>query len=643
MESNQPSQPSSIRPLKSLGVYGSNPWLYPLLVSFLLAILFNVRLVNDADLGFHLKSGQWILENHQVPSTDTYTYTATGRDYLDMEWLYQIALYGGFKMGGYTLLSITHGLLALLAFGLLWIRLEKTEAPSALAVLVFAVALLACEPRFRVRPEILTWVLLSLELWILESRVNRTRDLLFLLPFIQLLWVNTEGLFFIGWAVLGAYCLSSLIHSPKTDAKLLRYSLAAFGICLLNPYFFRGLLFPFTFLTSLDSSEIFRYAVNEFQRPWSYHTPPHSPVPLYLWFYKGFSLCFLAGLLATFKKRKTHEWILALFFFALSFSAVRNIPLFLLACAPLAGACWSEILKPFLQKHPTPSLYKSIAALALSLCLLGFCARVVTNAHYVSSRLSDRFGLGLDRKNQPVRACDFLLENHLDGKIINDLDSGDWLDWRGPQKTFIDGRLDVMGTDFFSQYSKSQLPGGIAGLAAQYKPDIFFFNPLQMSQWAMDFRQMPDWRLVYLDSDTAIYLRKGYADQVRSLDYGKWFTENGLSQSILSQAPQLLELAQPSAWRLWVGDFFHPCHYPNDLMNLGIFCGYTGNVAASEICFLEAIRQTGGRYYDFYYNLGLLYNYVGKSPEAILCMNRVLKEKPSDPLARQISGLPPIP
>lgn len=334
---------------------------------------------------------------------------------------------------------------------------------------------------------------------------------------------------------------------------------------------------------------------------------------------------------------------MALFFFALSFSAVRNIPLFLLVCAPLGATCGAQILKPLLQKYPIPSLYKSCVAFAFALCLLGFSARVVTNAHYISSRLSDRFGLGLDRENQPVRACEFLLENHLDGKIINDLDSGDWLDWRGPQKTFIDGRLDVMGPDFFSQYSRSQLPGGVTILAAQYKPDIFFFDPLQMPQWVTDLRQMADWRLVYLDSDTAIYLRKGYADQVPSLDYEKWFLENGLSQSILSQAPRLLELTQPSAWRLWVDDFFHPCHYPNDLMNLGIFCGYTGNMAASEICFLEAIRQTGGRYYDFYYNLGLLYNYVGKTSEAALCMGRVLRERPGDPMARQILGLSPIP
>jgi hypothetical protein len=641
--SNPPSNPIPAGGFKALGISWSNSWLYPLLACFLLIALFNIRMINDADLGFHLKSGRWILENRQVPSTDTYTYTASGRKYLDMEWLYQVALYGGYQAGGYTLLSLAHGALALLAFWLLWIRLRGTGAPTGLAVLAFTLALLACEPRFRVRPEVTTWVLLGLTLWILESRMNRGRDLLFLLPLVQWLWVNTEGLFFIGWGLMGAYCLSSFVHSSKVDAKLVRYSAAAFTLCLLNPYFMKGLLFPFSFLSSLSSSEIYGYAVNEFQRPWSYHNPSHSPAPLYLLFYKGFSLFLLAGLLTAFRARKTHEWILALFFFALSASAVRNIPLFLLACSPLAAGCGWGLLGPMLRKFPLPSLYRSGVAFALALGLLGFSARIVTNAHSVSNRLTDRFGLGLDRESQPVRACEFLVQNHLDGRIINDLDNGDWLDWQGPQKTFIDGRLDVMGPEFFTQYSRSQLPGGAEALAARYRPDIFFFNPVQGPQWAMDLHQMADWRLVYLDSITAIYLRKGYADQIPGLDFGKWLVERGLSQSVLSRAQTLLQLDPPPAWRLWGEGFIRPSGYPNDLMNMGIFCGYNGAISASEVCFLEGISRTEGRYWDFYYNLGLLYEYEGRHSDAALCMNRVLRERPHDPMARQILGFPPTP
>jgi len=75
------------------------------------------------------------------------------------------------------------------------------------------------------------------------------------------------------------------------------------------------------------------------------------------------------------------------------------------------------------------------------------------------------------------------------------------------------------------------------------------------------------------------------------------------------------------------------------LLNLGIFSSYVGNSRASELFFLEAIRQTHGRYPDFYYDLGLLYANTNRREEAILCMERVLREKPQDPIARQILGL----
>ena len=234
--------------------------------------------------------------------------------------------------------------------------------------------------------------------------------------------------------------------------------------------------------------------MNEFQRPWSYRLPPHSPAPLYLFFYKTFSFFLAAGLIAAFKKRKSMSGFWPCFFFALSASAVRNIPLFVLACAPLAAACWSNQLGPFFQKFPIPPLYRSMAAFALALFLLGFSARVITNAHSVSSHLSDRFGFGLDQQAQPVQACGFLVENKLDGKILNDLDDGDWLDWQGPQKTFIDGRLDVMGADFFTEYSKSQLPGGAAALAARYQPE-FFLQPA--SNTPMGDGPPPDGRLAF--------------------------------------------------------------------------------------------------------------------------------------------------
>lgn len=616
-----------------------NPWLYPLLAAFLLAVLFGTRLLNDADMGFHLKSGQWIVQNHSLPTPDPFTYTRPGQEYLDMEWLYQIFLYLGFKWGGYSLLSLAHTALALFAFYLLWIRLRAAGASYEIALFTLVAGLLASESRFRVRPEVLTWVFLGLDLWILELRRNRRRDLLFLLPLLQLFWVNTEGLFFIGPVLMGISVLSSRLGPSGPDPKLLKYSVWSLVACLDNPYLLKGTLLPFSFLSTLGSSEIFKYTVQEFQPPWTFPQLPGTPVPSYLLAYKGFSIFLFLLLLATARRRKIHEWLTVLLFFSLSVLAVRNIPLFMIACAPLAVAAWGDLPWSWVRKFQQAFLSKTFMAFALTLFLAGFSARLATNAHYVSNRLSDRFGLGLDRDSLPVRACGFLSENHLDGKILNDLDDGDWLDWLGPQKTFMDGRLDVMGRDFFTQYVQSQAPGGLETLLAQYRPDIVFFNPLLVPQWALALRDQPDWRLVYLDSVNAVYLRKGYAPQIPPLDFKKLLGQSGVSPSILSEAPSLLQMPPPSPWANFGKDFIKPAEYSNGLLNLGIYSSYVGSPQASELFFLEAIRRCQGRYPDFYYNLGLLYASQGRREEAILCMRRVLRERPEDLMARRILGM----
>jgi hypothetical protein len=82
-----------------------------------------------------------------------------------------------------------------------------------------------------------------------------------------------------------------------------------------------------------------------------------------------------------------------------------------------------------------------------------------------------------------------------------------------------------------------------------------------------------------------------------------------------------------------------PVDYPNDLLNLGIGSNYTGNPIASELFFLEAIRRSQGRFPDFYYDLGLAFAYNNRQEEAVLCMRRVLRDRPQDPVARQISSM----
>src|SRR5581483_11493979 len=229
-----------------------SPWFYPFLACFLLVFLFAFRQNIDFDMGYHLRTGQWILQNHAFPQKDTFTYTVNQNDYIDLHWLYQIACYLLYQTSGYAGISLAHLILILAAFGLTaWRMALEKPSPWIYTFLLFP-TLMTVELRFLDRPEIVSWVLLILTLLVLDLRLNHHRNFLYLLPLFQLLWVNIEGLFVLGWIAMGAYFLTNWFHFKRVDRPLLKFGLLSCAATLLNPYFLRGVAFPLVLFTRLQ-------------------------------------------------------------------------------------------------------------------------------------------------------------------------------------------------------------------------------------------------------------------------------------------------------------------------------------------------------------------------------------------------------
>ena len=606
----------------------SNPWFYALLAIFLLAAFFGARLLNDADLGYHLKGGQWILQNHAFPGKDTYTSTVPDHDYLDMHWLYQVCLYLLYLGMGYKGLVVANILLIGTALFLLYRRIFLSGVDRGMGVILLVLALLGCELRFRVRPEIVTWVLLGATLLILDERVRRGRNGLLLLPLLQLVWVNVEGLFILGPLVTGIYLASSYAHEKKIDKDLLKYGGFSLLACLVNPYFLKGALFPFMLLQSLGTSSVFKESINEFRSPWTMGDASDFAPFWTLGTYKVFTLFILILLLATFRKRRLHEFLLVGVFLYLSAVAQRNIALFFLVAMPVAGACWRDITWNGIRGVSQKFFSSPFVPWALVLFVLALCLRVGTNAYYVSERRFDRFGLGLDEMREPEKAAEFLTQNQLNGRMLNHLDLGGWLDWRGPTKTFIDGRLEVMGEDLFTEYRDSLKPGGLDALLMKYPFDILVVNPTGAAQWLYSLHSRPDWRPVYLDETVAIFLKKGYAPRVPELDGMKVLTEKGIRPMKPEEILWILQSPRPSVMKGFVEDFFHPSNYPQGLNEVGSYFWFGTQYDLAEAVFLEALRRTQGRFNEVYLNLGNVYFNAGDYEKARLCMSRVLEVDP---------------
>src|ERR1700751_2454778 len=74
------------------------------LVAIGYAFLAGLRTLTVTDLGWQLATARWIIQHHEIPSTDVFSYTVHGQP-----WVYPVGsgllFYGAYLLGGYALLS----------------------------------------------------------------------------------------------------------------------------------------------------------------------------------------------------------------------------------------------------------------------------------------------------------------------------------------------------------------------------------------------------------------------------------------------------------------------------------------------------------------------------------------------------------
>ncbi len=221
-----------------------------LLAIFLgLVFLLGVFPMKDTDFWWHLRTGDWIRTTGQVPTHDLYTFTVADHAWTDLHWMFQLAISWGYQHGGVVALNLAKCVITCAAVALL-ILCKRREWPLWAMLLAWIPALLVLSGRMYVRPETLTLLYLSGFLAVLCSW-ERAPLLAFLLPPIQLAWVNTQGLFVLGPIVLGFALLEAVLRphafsdSRKRWWKIVGVATVLTGlVCFVNPYGIRGALYP---------------------------------------------------------------------------------------------------------------------------------------------------------------------------------------------------------------------------------------------------------------------------------------------------------------------------------------------------------------------------------------------------------------
>src|SRR5256714_9430037 len=113
----------------------------------------------DPDTYWHLASGQWMLDHHEILRADIFSSTMNGQPYSVGEWLGEIVLAIVFNAGSWAGLAIFRGLLVAIAAFFLARLSRRGGAPLVAALLVVVWALVFSKTRWTDRPAIFTFVL----------------------------------------------------------------------------------------------------------------------------------------------------------------------------------------------------------------------------------------------------------------------------------------------------------------------------------------------------------------------------------------------------------------------------------------------------------------------------------------------------
>jgi hypothetical protein len=383
-----------------------------------LAVLLTWRTEVSRDLGFHIAGGRWILEHGAWPKVDSFTWTQTGRPYIDMNGLFQVALALAYR-GGMIGVGLLRLAFTLATFGVLWLsaRRRGVESPALLGI-GFTIALLTWEVRLMTRPELASGLFLAVQLHLLRRHADTNdRRFLFATVPLQLLWVYSHSLSLLGIAVLGLYA----VIRGRTVAAAPWLALAgATAVMFLNPYGAHGLVWQWSLGQRISAGNLFADSIIELVSPFSASS---DGMPA-LVFFKIMLAATAAALLASARRVSLFEWAVVVLFGTLAAMKMRFVAMFAIVALPVALEAASARIGRALERRA--------ATVAVLLAIAFACAQTVSGGLYTFNRYPFRFGFGESPAVFPVGTVRTLEKSSLDGPIFNAIEHGGYLELHRP-------------------------------------------------------------------------------------------------------------------------------------------------------------------------------------------------------------------
>ncbi len=462
-----------------------------------LTLLLCMTKYADYDLWWHLKLGEYICTNWQLPWSDSFSYTAAGRHQFTGEWLADAIIFLTFKGGGFLGLNLLKGVMLLATFRLLYLQMKEstpeTRWQAASAVITLVLVLFAIRFRLFVRPYIFSLPMLAAFLYILGRRRQASREL-YLLPLLMLFWANMSVGAVFGLFALGVATLLELFE--RRSARLVPVLLLTVAASLANPETYR------LYTLSLNlTSDPYRTLVGEYQ-----------PISREILFGSGlrYTLCFqllaVGGSLYLLLMRgwkNLFQLLLFVFLLYESFRQVRLVELFSLVAAP----CFHAALATLSSRLQEPSLRGGfLANCGVGAAMLALIPWTVLGSPVYA------FGIGPKEGAFPEGAIRFLDDQGIRGRMFNSYGFGGYIIWRGGgRQVFIDGRYRRVYTPGeYGEYKgimESAAAWGEAERKYGFDHAVLEYDLLSR-RFPDHLLNNPDWALVYWDNHSLVFVKR---------------------------------------------------------------------------------------------------------------------------------------
>jgi len=449
---------------------------------------------DDPDMWWHLKTGEVIFTTHVIPTTDLFSYTTNHHASIPHEWLSQLCIYAFYRLGGYSglmlWLCLFTAAVLIAGYGFCWLYSGNAKVAFVGALTIWFFGTIG----FAIRPQMIGYLLLVVELFVLHLGRTRNPRWFLALPPLFALWVNCHGSFSLGIAVAAALWFSSWFefqagsvtaaHWEPGSRKTLTISLllSVAGL-FLNPSGVKLVLYP---LSTLFVPSVGVNAVSEWQ-------------PLQLGDGRGLAMLGVLGiiLLVVIVRRSQIYWDELLMMALATWLAASHRRLlfpFGILVAPILVRILADSWEQYSAERDRALPNAVLIAGSLAVAFVAFPSRQ-NLAHQVE-------------EHSPVRAVEFIQSHHLTGPMLNDYTDGGYLIWAAPEHpVFIDGRADPYEpTGVIGEFGKwAMLQSAPDILLDKYQ--IGFCLLARNSPETFVLPLLPGWKAVYSDDNSVIFAR----------------------------------------------------------------------------------------------------------------------------------------